>query len=157
MNLNELVEMRGFDINRKIKLVRHKEKGFDINSLYKQGMIDIYQSIQSNDVFRNCDYLLSFLGIEESKAIYIGAYEIGSKTRFNKIDLLDNIPDNFPYIKIFDKESYYKYQLNKICLLEDMIDRLVIDWGRSTINWHRISGLQKINPNKLLKCYLRDM
>lgn len=51
--------------------------------------------------------------------------------------MLDNIPENFPYIDIFNKESYYKYELNKISLLDDMIDRLVIDWGKSTINWHQ--------------------
>jgi hypothetical protein len=154
MNLSELVKMRGFDINKKIKLVRHKEKGFDINSLYKQGLIDIYQSIQSKDVFRDCDVILSFIGIEESKAVYIGAYEIGTKLNFNK----ENIPEYFPYKDMFVKDFYYQYQLNKINLLEDMVDRLVINWGKSTINWQQ--WINKDKPKQIIEVlpqgYVKD-
>jgi hypothetical protein len=154
MNLNELVKMRGFDIKKRIKLVRHKEKGFDVNSLYKQGMIDIYQSIQSKDVFRDCDVILSFIGIEESKAVYIGAYEIGTKLNFSK----ENIPEYFPYKDMFEKDFYYQYQLNKINLLEDMVDRLVIDWGKSAINWQQ--WLYEDKPKQIIEVlpqgYVKD-
>jgi hypothetical protein len=117
-------------------------------------MIDIYQSIQSKDVFRDCDVILSFIGIEESKAVYIGAYEIATKLNFRK----ENIPEYFPYKDMFEKDFYYQYQLNKINLLEDMVDRLVIDWGKSAINWQQ--WLYEDKPKQIIEVlpqgYVKD-
>ncbi|MDG0789953.1 hypothetical protein OMP38_03115 [Cohnella ginsengisoli] len=75
MNLNELVRMRNFTLTNKVKLVRHQDPNYDTKLLHKIGMLEFYQSIQSNDVFGNCDYILSFLGEEGRKAIFIGAYQ----------------------------------------------------------------------------------
>lgn len=49
MILVELVKMRNFNSD-KIMLVRHQDPLYDINSLYKNGLIETYQSIQSKDV-----------------------------------------------------------------------------------------------------------
>ncbi len=62
MNLSELVAMRGFDLSKKIKLVRHQDQNYDTQNLYKLKMLDFYQTLQSNDVFGNCEYILSFFG-----------------------------------------------------------------------------------------------
>lgn len=132
MNLSELVSMRGFDISKKIKLVRHQDTNYDTQCLYKIGMLDFYQSVQSNDVFGNCEYILSFLGYERTKAIYIGAYEVVGKSMFDK--QVGQVPKEYPYMEILN-QPLIQYDLKKITLLDDLINRLVIDWGNATRSW----------------------
>lgn len=132
MNLTELVKMRGLDPSKKIKLVRHQDPNYDTKYLYKNGMLEFYQSIQSKDVFGNCDYILSFLGEEGKKATFIGAYEKISSSTFDKSVHLP--PANYPYMDTLEQPLYH-YHFNKIPLLDDLIDRLVIDWGKSTRSW----------------------
>jgi hypothetical protein len=52
MNLIELLEMRKFNTKTKIKLVRHQDSRYDVNKIYKKGMLNIYQSIQVNNIFK---------------------------------------------------------------------------------------------------------
>jgi hypothetical protein len=146
MNLNELVKMRGFEVTRKIKLVRHQDPLYDLNLLYKSGMIEFYQSIQSKDVFGNCDYILSFLGEEGTKALFIGAYEITNCSRFNKE--VNKMPENYPYMESLERPLFH-YQLNKIPLLDDLVARLVIDWGKSTRSWFQ--WLNEDKPKQIIE------
>ena len=75
MNIIELLRLRGLDTNAKIKLVRHQDKRYDVNELYRTGYLDIYQSYQSKPVF-NCEYLVSFIGWDGSRARFIGVYRV---------------------------------------------------------------------------------
>ena len=132
MNLSELVEMRGFTLNNKIKLVRHKDSNYDIQSMYRNGFLDFYQSTQIKDVFGNCEYIMSFLGDEGTKTTYIGTYK---KLSTQKLDL-SQIPNGYPITAedVLSSDHYY-YEFEKIDLLADLIDRLVIEWGKSTRSW----------------------
>lgn len=53
MNLRELVKMRGFNLENKVKLVRHNDSKYDIQMMYRNGFLDFYQSTQLKDVFGN--------------------------------------------------------------------------------------------------------
>ena len=97
MILSELMEMRGFDLSKKIKLVRHQDSNYDTKHLYGLGLLEFYQSVQSKDVFGNCEYILSFLGFERSKAIYVGAYEVINKSQFDR--RINTVPENYPIIR----------------------------------------------------------
>lgn len=134
MNLTELMKMRGFDTKKKIKLVRHQDPNYDTKSLYKNGMLDFYQSLQSKDVFGECDYILSFLGDEGRKALFIGAYEKINVSLFDPNTAY--IPYGYPYMDILNQQLFH-YEFSKTDLLVDMIDCLVIDWGPSSRSWHQ--------------------
>lgn len=135
MNLNELIKMRGFDIsNKKIKLVRHQDSNYDTKLLYKLGMLDFYQSVQSNDIFRDCNYIFSFLGDERGKAIFIGAYEKLSNSIFDLA--ITKVPSGYPYMDILSQPLFH-YEFKPLDLLNDLIERLVIDWGTSNRSWHQ--------------------
>lgn len=155
MNLSELINMRGFDISQKIKLVRHQDPQYDIQYLYRSKMFDFYQSVQTNDVFGNCEYILSFLGQEQTKALYIGAYKVIEKSMFDK--QINQVPDKYPYMEILDKPLNY-YHLERISLLDDLIDRLVIDWGNATRSWYQ--WLSNDKPKSVVEVlptgYIRD-
>lgn len=105
MDLSEILEIRGFDFS-KIKLVRHKDnKTHDLNVIYEAGKIRDYQSVQSRDVFRDCDFIISFLGIESFKAKLIGVYKITGRTRVKNI----KVPKDFPYSDFYNNPEDYFY------------------------------------------------
>lgn len=155
MNLFEIVTMRGFKINKNIKLVRHQSANHDTKYLHKLKMLDFYQSLQSNDVFGNCEYILSFLGQEGNKAIYIGAYKVDGKSNFNK--LVAKVPDDFPYME-FLNQPLIQYDLKRENRMDDLIDRLVIEWGNASRSWFQ--WLTKDNSKSIVEVlpdgYVKD-
>lgn len=155
MNLSELVKMRGFDFEKKVKLVRHQDSRFDIQTLYRNGFLDFYQSTQSKDVFGNCEYIMSFIGDEGTKATYIGTFK---KISTQKLDV-NKIPDNYPYSDDpeLNNDLFY-YEFEKTSLLADLIDRLVIDWGKSTRSWYQwlSEGKDKTIIEILPQGYVRE-
>ena len=131
MNLSEIFKMRDFDIS-KTKLVRHKDnKTHDLKIIYEAGKVMDYQSVQSKDVFLNCDYIVSFLGIESSKAKLIGIYKITGRTKVQFI----NAPKDFPYPDFYNTPEDYYYEMEELNLLDDLKERLIIDWGKAAIKW----------------------
>lgn len=130
MTFTELVKIRGFNLNIRAKLVRHQDKQYSVKELYKKGYLEFYQSIQSKDVFGNCDYIFSFLGDESTKATFIGVYKRKLTNKFDK----KKVPAGYP-LEV-DHDQYY-YDFEKVSLLDDLIDRLIIDWGKSTKSWHQ--------------------
>lgn len=131
LNIVELLSLRKLDLNRKIKLVRHQDKRFDISDLMSKNLFERYQSYQSNPVF-DCDYIVSFSGMEGSKACMIGVYQVKDRKPASAYpppaDL--NKPDFFTDI-------IYYYILEEMKGFEDLNNRVVIDWGRSPLAWHQ--------------------
>ncbi|MBS4022536.1 MAG: GIY-YIG nuclease family protein [Dethiobacter sp.] len=133
MNLTEILKIRGFDSCSTTKLLRHKDnKTHDLKMLYESGMIQTYQSVQSKDIFRDCDYVMSFLGTEASKAKFIGLYRITGITKVANFQ----VPRDFPYPDFFKPEDFY-YEMEELDNLDDLKDRMIIDWGNSAIQWQQ--------------------
>lgn len=132
MNLNDILKAKGFPLSEKIKLVRHQDNDYDIEEIYNIGDINTYQSSQSNDVFKGCDFIISFVGIENKKARFVGIYKIMG------CHYLDNQekPEEAIYPKAFEGKRYY-YDLEKVDDFDDLQDRLIIDWGKGTRIWYQ--------------------
>jgi hypothetical protein len=76
MYLQELTKAAGIDnVNGNI-LVRHQEQRYDIEMLYREGMLEFYQAVQGRAIFDNCKYVMAFIGTEATKAVNIGTYEV---------------------------------------------------------------------------------
>lgn len=95
------------------------------------GQLDIYQSYQEDADFHNCEYLVSFLGTEKSRAVFIGVYKVLSIRPASDVPL----PREFHHYDIFKPSRNYYYELKKIDQFEELKDRLVIAWGGATIKW----------------------
>ncbi|MEK4878760.1 GIY-YIG nuclease family protein [Paenibacillus sp. FSL R5-0908] len=153
MNLTELLKMRGFDTTQAIKVIRHQNSACDTTLLYKKGMLEFYQSIQHKHVFKDCDYILSFLGDVGRKAVFVGAYRKINYQMFDPTKIY--IPQDYPYPETLQKDRYF-YTFEKIDLLTDLIDRLVINWG--TRIWH--NWLKEYQPREVVeilpKGYTKD-
>jgi hypothetical protein len=138
--LNDLVSLEKFGKN--IKLVRHYDSRIKLNNdmgtfkeFVKFDLLEEYQSYQSKDVF-NCDYIASFYGEENSKAIFYGIYKVIHKGK--------NAPKpSEKFMKYWNEmninEETYFYELEELPEYRKFKDRIVIKWGEgsSTRSWHQ--------------------
>jgi len=131
MNIVELLKLRGLDTSANIKLVRHQDKRYNLQELYSKNKLDIYQSYQGKDVF-NCDYVVSFLGTEGTRAVFIGVYQVLGKKDAKEVEPPENLLD-----PVFYQDSKFFYELKPLEGFEDYKDRLIIDWGSATLSWHQ--------------------
>ncbi|KOF56134.1 hypothetical protein AGR56_04235 [Clostridium sp. DMHC 10] len=135
MDLIEILQLRKFDLSKKIKLVRHTtENGYDVNLIYKAGQLRDYQAVQSKDFFKDCEYIISFIATESTKAIFVGAYEIVNKTTVKQRRKIKKLPD-IQGIPDFYKGDQFYYEQIEVTILADLKDRLVIEWGKGARNW----------------------
>ena len=144
MDIIELLENRGLDTSRRIKMLRHQDRRYDVHDLYKTGRLAAYQSVQGQNLL-NCDYAVSFLGLEKTRSLFVGVWRVlGSRP------MSDVARDPaFPFPEWYDEEDSIFYDMEEIPDFEDMKDRVVIDWGRSTRMWHQ--WLDRERPKAIIE------
>ncbi len=130
LSILELLKLRGFDASQPGKLVRHKSAEYDVQDLLRRGWLDTYQQYQQKPVFGNSKHIVSFLGLEGTKARFVGVYRVG-----RKLDGIDvpSLPSGCPYTEWESSQVYY--ELEKEDGYEDLENRVVIDWGRGAMAW----------------------
>jgi len=147
LTVSEMLKYGGIDTNTRIKLARHKDdrEGVNLEELVHSGMFELYQSYQERDVFKECDYVVSFIEGGRNQALLVGVYKV-----VNKIGV-KGVPEE--YRKHFGPEakrdSAYKYTLIKMGGFEPFEKRLVFDWFIGSRSWFRI--LNKETDIKILQ------
>lgn len=126
MTLQDLLGAKGVDLER-TKLIRHNLSNDEISTYYSKGYIELYQRIQRPSRFRNCDYVISFIGEEGTLGILLGCYKVNGYVEYD--------PALIPADISMGVESDVIYNLEKTDILGDLQNRLVIDWGKGAINW----------------------
>lgn len=124
ITFQELVELKtNLFKSSKVKLVRHKDSRKEYKDILKdRGNLLEYQRIQGKDVFKNTDYLISFTGMESTKALLFGIFKVKDvRVKWSEKE---------------QKEVFY-YTLTEEEICTDLIGRVVIDWGKSSISWHQ--------------------
>jgi len=130
--LSQLLSIRGFNPDRKrVKLIRHKDSRFDLETFRRTPWFDVYQQYQSRPVFDGCTHILSFLGEEYPKSRFVGLYDVGPRRSAADHPL----PTECPHPEWSDP-SYLFYPLHRRDEFVDLEDRLVIDW-KGALAWHQ--------------------
>lgn len=129
MKLQELLALKGINLER-TKLIRHNLTNDVVAANYAHGLLELYQSIQNPSRFKNCDTVISFLGTEGTNGIFLGCYRVGSTVPYNRTSL----PEDFTPDSGMNENSVI-FELTKMDILAELANRLVIDWGKGTINW----------------------
>ncbi len=132
LSIKELLQIRGLDTTKKIKLVRHKDKRETVNvygvkkegnpyTWYRNDMDTFlkYQSEQTKDVYKGVDYIVSFIGEEGTTARFVGVYRI------------EGYAEEKPVVG----SVYYKISHDERFV--DLEERVIIDWGNSALSWHQ--------------------
>jgi len=105
-------------LEHKVKLVRHKDNRGEYRELIKdRDELIKYQKGQAKQIFKGCDYICSFYGLENSRSLFIGVFKVnGVKDKPN---------------------GDVEYDLIEVEGFEDLVDRVVIDWGKAALSWHQ--------------------
>jgi hypothetical protein len=88
-----------------------------------------YQCQQGRDVFGGVDYLVSFIGEEGTRSRFIGVYKV---KRGRKLPQKQASVDGGLF-------QYY-YKMEEVAGFEDLIERVIIDWGKAAIKWEQLIG-----------------
>lgn len=131
LNVIELLKLRGLDTSARIKLVRHQDRRFDVAALRREGFFEVYQRFQSNPVF-DCDYIVSFTGMEQGRARLAGVYRVTGKLPATEAP----VPPDFARPDLVNTHGWY-YVLEPVPGFEDLNERVVIDWGANARAWHQ--------------------
>jgi len=136
MTQNDLLKIYGLDHligTKKVKMVRHQDTNREIKfeKLKKNKKLrEEYQSLQSKNIF-DCDYILSYLAIENSNSLFIGMYKVEGKEKVENSTISKSLKE----LGHEDNFTGYKYNLIKVDDLKDLEERLVIDWGKGYRVW----------------------
>lgn len=129
VNFQDLLINQGIDLER-VKLVRHNLSNPAVAENLSRGYLDLYQSVQMPGRFKNCDAVICFLGTEGTNGIYKGCYRIVDVCLYDRSAL----PEDFVPDDDMDGTCVF-YRMQRMDVLPELIDRLEIDWGKSTRGW----------------------
>lgn len=132
MNLFDILKLRGLDLNARTKLLRHRSTQYDIEAIFRGGYLNAYQSVQASDVL-NCDYVVSFVARGQSKACFAGVWEVEGRIDRSEVE----VPAAFPYPGFYHNPEDIHYKLTPVPGFEDLIGRVIIEWGKGTRSWHQ--------------------
>lgn len=136
ISLQQLLAGRNseFDASNNVKLVRHKDnrKASErtiFGKLYKGSLYHLYrndkklfldyQSEQKRANFEKVEYIVTFIGEIGTESRFVGIYKNNGIIRTTEKDLC-----------VFDfQEIDGDFDILK--------ERVIIDWGKSTLNWHQ--------------------
>ena len=135
LTISKLLSEAGLDITKKIKLVRHKDNRKEqliegesvVGNPYewyikdRQTFIN-YQAEQSEDRFKDVDYIVSFIGEEGTTARMVGVYRVLGHDE-EKMKRIAN--------------GRFFYRMEEVPGFDELNERVIIDWGKSAITWHQ--------------------
>lgn len=135
LTIQELISLKTDLFNSsKVKLVRHKDSRLEYRDVIKdRDKLIEYQKEQAKDIFKGVDYIISFIGLENSKALLFGFFKVNGVKKVKK-----------------DK---YVYELDEIkeewC--NTFNDRVVIDWGKGALMWHQWYDISKNKSKEVIE------
>ena len=121
----------------KVKLVRHGNKEIPIRKTFIDNLprLEAYQSFQKPRKFGEAKHIAVFAPYYKTTALFLGLWDIQGYTensKFTRETLSELQKHNFP-------ESWFnssaRYDLKKNDSLDDLSERLVIEWGPATVSW----------------------
>jgi hypothetical protein len=130
LDLIELLRLRNLPESARTKIVRHRDARISMAELRSRGWFETYQGFQSNAVFHHCDYIVSFIGMEYSRAVMTGVYRVIGHVRSE-----EKVPPP-EYPETLRAPGGYFYNLQEVGGFEDLNDRVVIRWANARA-WHQ--------------------
>jgi hypothetical protein len=131
MNIDQLFNAYSVNIEKtKIKMIRHVLDEEIDWVLIKRGYFREYQSLQVREDVINREYILSFLVDEKGRTIFKGIFQVFEKQKYTPGFLPKECEEAW-----WRHRDLYFYTTERLQLLEDLIDRMVIDWGKGKRQW----------------------
>jgi hypothetical protein len=120
-----------------IRLVRHGNKEISVLDTFNRDIkkFSEYTAWQLPGKFGNAKYLAIFSPARSTTLLFLGLWEIKGITK--NVDLK---PEHLSLLKTYNLpekwfENSDRYTLEQSLKMSDLIQRLIIDWGYSTVSW----------------------
>ena len=145
--LTDIMKKAGIDPKR-VKLIRHAQSDLTFKKCMDHNMVREYTCVQKTDFSKEHDYWMVFISRESTTAILDSFYKVnGLEPNSPKY-----MPEGFPVPEMYEEKKYSYFNLEKLDILKDFENRLIIDWGKSTRSWHQNGTNKKeivaIQPEK---------
>jgi hypothetical protein len=121
----------------KVRLVRHGNKEINVLEVFhkaKDRFVE-YTAWQRPDKFGDAELLVIFSPARGTTALFLGIWRVCGVTLNHELQPshLDLLHENKLPEKWF--ETSIRYQLEATELMSTLSERLVIEWGKATLNW----------------------
>ena len=129
--LTDIINITGLPKNE-VAAIRHSLNHANAKRVWDAGFeyFEEYQKIQPKDYFDKKKYIFSFINGPSTTARFIGLYEVTDIFPISKAKPMKGYPLHDDYVK----EELFYFTLKRLDLLEDLRNRLVIEWGKGTNN-----------------------
>lgn len=117
---------------KEVKLIRHALSDKNFKKYYSLGMLQEYTQLQKKDFSKGYKYWMIFISDKSTNAKFEGIYKVKGATE----NIPEAMPINFPFPEHFDGNGDY-FDLERLDILKELEDRLIIDWGNATRSWHQ--------------------
>jgi len=136
ITLYDLLEMYNVD-PKTVKLVRHSDREIPILKVFREDAdkLETYQRFQEPNKFGKAKSIIVFAPYYKTTALFLGMWDIKGTTDFNLYDEETKSLLNKHDLPVEWMTNTVKYNIIKNQILEDLSERLVIEWGRSTVSW----------------------
>ena len=137
LTLHELLKNRNFDFSEEAILVRHKDKRINMFDLIEKNYFEFYQSTQNRKSFDKVKFMIVFIGLESTKALFYNIYRINGTKELETNDFPEGFLDMCPWwTSEYIKEKQIKlYDIEPLSGFDDLKERIIIDWGQGTLAW----------------------
>jgi hypothetical protein len=134
---NTVLKSEGVDPTD-VRLVRHHDTRPECKNspyaLWKRdpALLNRYQSLQSNEVFKVGNTLASFVRTPAGQTLFVGLYRVDGKGESDESDVDPSSDIACPGV--------IKYTISRDDRLKDMAGRLVVDWGKGYLAWVQLGA-----------------
>lgn len=142
--LSDILRRFNLDLKR-VKLIRHSLNDKNFRTCYNAGYIQEYMQVQKKRFAQGYDYIISFISGPGTSAKLEGFYKV-VKNEQGEADekhvSKDMMPPDFPWPAMYEEDSSC-FKFERTDMLSDLVDRLIIDWGKSALSWHQKATNEK--------------
>lgn len=130
--------------DKSIRLVRHsmnKWDGFNAMLRFNKEVLKVFTAEQGDDIFSNHRLILAFVPLSGSRALLSGAFINKGLVNRSEFEKVNGYAEYAKYRKSIGllgaSKANFFYDFEVCKELEDLFDRLIIDWGGSAISWYQ--------------------
>lgn len=114
MKILDLPHFERFRHNSNVKVLRHKDRNWDLWGERAHGRFSRYQNGQGWDVFGSARHVIAFIAERYKYAKFVGVWEVRSKRKVG--------------------QRFY-YNTQELPGFKDLGGRLIVNWGDGTRSW----------------------
>ena len=132
LKFSDLLEKENFELIR-TKLIRHSLNHKRFQLAYNSDSILEYTKMQIPNFYNDADLVLAFVGDQGTSARLIGCYKLHN---IRKKIVEGLFSEKMPKELLEHPKNIY-HELEETEYFSDLVNRLYIDWGSGTVNWHQ--------------------